>query len=313
MSIFSRVAGAVASFFQFGGPNGPGLNDNAGALEAKNSTNTGFVNLRAADPVLPNDTVTLEYLQQTYPNIATQKVLYFNGQNIPTNAPIAGNSYWGWNTFLSTAVNIGHPVLTPGTRLSATNRFIASAGISSQLGIRESGQLIAWRGNAAGLGGFTFRCRFALESIGTNTTMFAMVGLISNLNPVATTNFVTDMTIAKVGMAFSATSVGNVLSGNWQLLEGTVGAITAHDLGVGFPLIANQYLELILASASDGTSITYTVNNLTTGATTSGTLNTSIPINTQFLCPYLQCNTQTGASPTTSFSISNVVLVCFDG
>ena len=60
MGFFQRIFGTVSSFFQFGGPSGPGFNDNVGVIEAKNSTNSAFVIVRGADPVGPNDFVTLE-------------------------------------------------------------------------------------------------------------------------------------------------------------------------------------------------------------------------------------------------------------
>lgn len=46
MGLFSRIAGVVASFFQVGGPGGPGLNANGAALEARNSTNAAFATFR---------------------------------------------------------------------------------------------------------------------------------------------------------------------------------------------------------------------------------------------------------------------------
>jgi hypothetical protein len=59
MGMFQRLAGTVASFFQIGGPGGPGWNDNAGVLEARNAANSGFVVVRGAPPVASNDLVTL--------------------------------------------------------------------------------------------------------------------------------------------------------------------------------------------------------------------------------------------------------------
>jgi hypothetical protein len=61
MGLFSRLAGTVATFFQIGGPDGPGFNDNAGVLEGKDPTNTVFAIVRGATPVNPNDLVTKAY------------------------------------------------------------------------------------------------------------------------------------------------------------------------------------------------------------------------------------------------------------
>ena len=59
MGLFARLAGTVSSFFQVGGPGGPGWNDNAGALEGRNSANSAYAIVRGANPVNPNDLVTL--------------------------------------------------------------------------------------------------------------------------------------------------------------------------------------------------------------------------------------------------------------
>jgi hypothetical protein len=47
MSFFSKVAGAFGNFFQLGGPLGPGVNNNAGTLEALNSDDVTYTDMRA--------------------------------------------------------------------------------------------------------------------------------------------------------------------------------------------------------------------------------------------------------------------------
>jgi hypothetical protein len=62
VGLFARLAGTMASFFQVGGPSGPGLEDNSGVLEARAPGPGALVNVRGADAVLPHDFVTLEQL-----------------------------------------------------------------------------------------------------------------------------------------------------------------------------------------------------------------------------------------------------------
>jgi len=62
MGLFSRIAGFVGSFVQFGGPAGPGLNANSGALEARNAANNAFAVMRGATPVGDNDLTTKVYV-----------------------------------------------------------------------------------------------------------------------------------------------------------------------------------------------------------------------------------------------------------
>ena len=91
MSLFSRLAGTVATFFQIGGPGGPGLEDNAGVLEARAPGPGALVNVRGADAVAAHDFVTLEQVPaglvetaatvvsgQVYPMKATDTQIRFD-------------------------------------------------------------------------------------------------------------------------------------------------------------------------------------------------------------------------------------------
>jgi hypothetical protein len=66
MSLFSRLAGIVGTFFQIGGPGGPGWNDNAGAIEGRNAANSAFAIVRGAFPVGDNDLVTKAYADEQF-------------------------------------------------------------------------------------------------------------------------------------------------------------------------------------------------------------------------------------------------------
>lgn len=62
MGLFSKLAGTILPFFEYGGPTGPGTNQNGAALETRNAANSTFAIHRVADPVGPNDAVNLESL-----------------------------------------------------------------------------------------------------------------------------------------------------------------------------------------------------------------------------------------------------------
>lgn len=61
MSLFSRIAGVVESFFQVGGPSGPAWKNNSGNIDARNASDAAFVNVRGLDPVIADDLVTKRY------------------------------------------------------------------------------------------------------------------------------------------------------------------------------------------------------------------------------------------------------------
>lgn len=91
MGVFQRLAGTLATFFQIGGPGGPGLEDNAGVLEARAPGPGAFINARGADAVLPHDFVTLQQVPaglvqtaatvdsaQVYPLLVTDSIIRFD-------------------------------------------------------------------------------------------------------------------------------------------------------------------------------------------------------------------------------------------
>ena len=66
MSLFIRFAGIVNNFFQFGGPAGPGINNNSGVLEAKNSANNALAVFRGATPSGDDDFATKAYVDEAF-------------------------------------------------------------------------------------------------------------------------------------------------------------------------------------------------------------------------------------------------------
>jgi|SRR5271170_5155822 len=337
MSLFSRLAGVIGTFFQIGGPAGPGLNDNAGALEAKNSTNAAFVNLRCLDPVNPNDAVTLEYIQISpssgvlaLTNNQTHKVRWLNGETNADNAatPTAGLQYSGWSTINFSNTQVVPSPGTTATKLGATKRIRFSTAVTNTtiLGIFESGyinagvaQWGAWRGNAVNRGGFLYRTRFAISSIGSSSVLHMFVGLAEGNNTGSvnsgTFDWTTDTTSAKVGIGFTCTTtaVGAFPAQNWQAIESNLSAPHLTDLGGGFALTVNDFIEVIMYAAPNDTKVSITVNNLTTGATNSVTLNTNLPANTTFMYYNAQLGLASSVSGTNALDLSLVYAEHFDG
>jgi hypothetical protein len=66
MGLFAKLAGVVNSFFQIGGPGGPGWNNNSGVLEGKNAANNAFVVVRGATPAADNDLTTKAYVDEIF-------------------------------------------------------------------------------------------------------------------------------------------------------------------------------------------------------------------------------------------------------
>jgi hypothetical protein len=62
MSVFSKLRGTMEQLFQFGGPTGSQLKNNVGALEGRNSADSGFAIVRGATPIAANDLATKAYV-----------------------------------------------------------------------------------------------------------------------------------------------------------------------------------------------------------------------------------------------------------
>jgi hypothetical protein len=104
MSVFDNIAGILATFFQVGGPNGPGLEDNAGSLEARAAGPGALVNVRGAAAVGSTDLAT----------IAQSPVLVFQ-----PGGTASANVYTTWAT-LYAALNVYAPASANGTRPTST-------------------------------------------------------------------------------------------------------------------------------------------------------------------------------------------------
>lgn len=55
MSVFAKLKGIVGPFFQFEGPTGAAIKNNAGVLEARDAADSVFAVVRVAEPTLAND------------------------------------------------------------------------------------------------------------------------------------------------------------------------------------------------------------------------------------------------------------------
>jgi len=84
MSLLSKIRGTIETIFQIGLA-GPQVKNNAGAVELRNSADTGFAIARAASPVGANDLATKQYVDTLFSR--TVVALQFNGGSaLPSNS-----------------------------------------------------------------------------------------------------------------------------------------------------------------------------------------------------------------------------------
>jgi hypothetical protein len=88
----------------------------------------------------------------------------------------------------------------------------------------------------------------------------------------------TSGTIGRLGLAINSNT------GNWKWVNNTTGtAPTVTDLGATLPVNNTDLYELVIFSPPNGSSVTYRVTNISTGATVTNTVSTNLP--SSFLAP----------------------------
>ncbi len=218
-----------------------------------------------------------------------------NGQVWETMASDASAKWARWSasgngTAVSTwAINNSGSGTPTTVNIASTSLFTSmrrlqyqtAASGSSVAGTRHN-SLSFWRGNAAGLGGFYFVCRFGF-SVANTTNKQAFIGfrnsssaIAGNTNPSSLTNI--------IGFGIDATQT----TLRFFVNDGS-GTATATNLGANFPTNTNSsdmYEVRIFAAPNAGT-VYYWAKNLSTGNTTSGSTSSDLPSSTTFLCPHI--------------------------
>lgn len=210
------------------------------------------------------------------------------------------NCSTGATGFGSTSVGAGTctiSTLTSTNLLTSVRRLSFSTGTTAgTVSYQRQTQLQVWRGNAVGTGGFFYTSRFGTETLATGNRAF--VGLSSSIANPGNVDPTTSGVIGRLGVAINANT------GNWSFVNNAVGtAPTVTNLGASFPVNTTSLYELVLYSASNGTSIGYRVTNISTGTQMSGSMTTNIPASTTFLAPqHWITNNTSSAAAVLSFS-----------
>lgn len=163
------------------------------------------------------------------------------------------------------------------TSLSRTT-FGTGTTATGASGVQTNSQ-VAWRGNAANLGGFFFCTRFGIETLASD--MRAFVGLSANNATMAADPSTWNNTIG-IGKD-SADST-------WQLIERNGSTVTKTNSTC--TVTAGQILDFSLFAPPNGSTVKARLVDAVTGTVyvDDVTLSTTLPVNTTFL--YMQVHTQ---------------------
>ena len=205
---------------------------------------------------------------------------HFGVNRIATWSP-ASSTTVTYNGMPRTAVGtVATPTLaTTGLAASIRRWRVTSAATANAAAEERSAGWVCWRGNAAGLGGWSYVNRLSLTTL--QATGMGFFGLYGSVAALATT--LTLATVANcIGIGFQRGT-----HTNWQLVhnDGT-GAPTLIDLGAGFPVASlTNVLTLTIAAAPNGSDIGVRVVEEVSGAAVEFTITTDMPAATQLLSP----------------------------
>lgn len=179
-----------------------------------------------------------------------------------------------------------HPTKASTNAMTSLNRATFGTGTTAtgSSGIQTSAS-VAWRGNAANLGGWFFFARFGVET--HEAAMRYLVGL-SALNaalagePSAQAN--------TVGIGKDAADA------NWQLIFRDGAAVT--KVNTGAAVTAGQILDFTMFAPPNGSNVTCRLVDAVTGTViVDNTVHTTnLPVNTTFLFAHAQCMSTVGTT-----------------
>ena len=149
----------------------------------------------------------------------------------------------------------------------------------------QSTSTVAWRGNAAGLGGFYFFARFGIETLAAD--MRAFVGLSAN----------------NAAMAADASTWANTIGiekgtadSVWYVVERNATTLTRTSTGA--TVTAGQILDVWMYAPPNGSTITIRLADAVAGTVyvNNVVFNTTIPAATTFLYMQAHCQSVTGTT-----------------
>jgi len=230
------------------------------------------------------------------------EVMRPSGRLFPLQPHFGVNRIAYWAPSSGTTINaIGMPrsgvgtASTPGlatTNLSTSMRRwrMTSAATADAAAEERSAGWVCWRGNAEGLGGFTYVNRLSLTTL--QPTGMGFFGLMGSTAALATTLLLSAVVNA-IGIGFQRGT-----HANWQIVHNSgSGAPTLINLGASFPVDSpTNVLTLFLYAAPNATSVWVRVVEEVSGAIAEVEITANLPAATQLLSPRNYMNTGSTAA-----------------
>ncbi|OYW62602.1 MAG: hypothetical protein B7Z31_00415, partial [Rhodobacterales bacterium 12-65-15] len=218
-----------------------------------------------------------------------------SGRDFPLQPHFGVNRIANWSPSVTTTITteglpitsvgtVSHPTLAATSLAASMRRWrLTSAAVVDSAAEQRSAGWACWRGNAAGLGGWTFVTRISLTTL--QATGMGFFGLYGSTAALATT-LALAAAINCIGIGFQRGT-----HTRWQLVanDGT-GAPTLTDMGASFAIATGGVLTLVIAAPPNGSSVWVRVVDEVTGSVFEQEITADLPANTQFLSPRLFMN-----------------------
>lgn len=235
-----------------------------------------------------------------------------SGRDYPLQPFLGANMVVMWLPETTTTIRTwGMPVTSVGTvsttALASTNLStsfrrwrLTSAATANSASENRSAATVCWRGNAAGLGGFTLVTRIVLSTLPANARGF--FGLLSATGATSTSQSPQALTNC-IGFAWESAETNF----RFQTNDGS-GAATRVDLGSGFPTnLTTAVYTMFIHSSPNGSTIGYRIVREDNGTIADGTVSSDLPATTTFLTPHLYMNNG-GTAAACSFDCGGLYL-----
>ena len=195
-----------------------------------------------------------------------------------------GTSFTARNSGTSAAQ--GHPTRASTNALTSLARAIFGTGTTATgTSAIQSSATVAWRGNAANLGGFFFHARFAVET--HEAAMRYVIGLSANNAAMAADPSTWANTIALVKDSADT---------NWFIASRN--ATTLTKTATGLAVAAGTILDFMLFCKPNDTQITARLVNAVDGTVyvDNVSITSNIPVNTTFMYMWAGCMSTVGTT-----------------
>lgn len=213
-----------------------------------------------------------------------------SGRDFPLQPHFGVNRIATWSPSTGTAViasgmprtgvgTASHPAPSsnaPQPKASTRRWRMTSAATAGSPADERSAALVCWRGNAEGLGGWTYTNRLSLQTL--QATSAAFFGLTASSGALAGTLDISTLTNV-IGIGFV-----NGTHANWKVVRNDAsGSAVFTDMGANFPINTNDLLTLFIYAMPNGSEIGVRLVNEGSGAVYDAAFSADIPSNSTFL------------------------------